>query len=141
MGGNVIAGGSGEQQSANIIADLKKWECDGQVRAQCCDTTSSNTGHLAGACVKLEQQLGRKLLLFACRHHALEMIPKHLFNNLVEKSSSPDLGTICARFEKDWSKIDPSNFSIGTEDDEVRHILTPDAITEILKFAYDRLQV
>ncbi|KAE8739296.1 hypothetical protein FOCC_FOCC015204 [Frankliniella occidentalis] len=62
------------------------------VQVACSDTTSSNTGHEIGTVVKLEAALGRKLLYLACRHHALEVIPKHLFDDLVERSSSPDHG-------------------------------------------------
>ena len=38
------------------------------------DTTSSNTGLLSGACVILDQLLGRPLLNLGCRHHVLELV-------------------------------------------------------------------
>ena len=40
----------------------------------CFDTTSSNTGHRAGACILLEQKLERDLLYLACWHHIMELI-------------------------------------------------------------------
>jgi len=38
------------------------------------DTTSSNTGLLSGACVILDQLIGRPLLNLGCRHHVLELV-------------------------------------------------------------------
>ncbi|KAK3910088.1 Protein CROWDED NUCLEI 1 [Frankliniella fusca] len=140
LGGNKIQSGTGAAQSAQILANLTDWGCTDRVRAICTDTTSSNTGHNIGAVVKLEALLGRKLLYLACRHHALEVIPKHLFQELVQESKSPDLGALCARFEKEWPQMDDTKFSAGTEDDELHRILTPETVERILQFAMSKLE-
>ncbi|KAE8738023.1 hypothetical protein FOCC_FOCC016504, partial [Frankliniella occidentalis] len=140
LGGNIIHSGTGKAQSNRIFEDLCDWGCAEKVRVMCSDTTSSNTGHNIGAVVELEKVLGRKLLYLACRHHALEVIPKHLFEDMVENSSSPDLGVICSRFEKQWPKIDQTQFSPGTEDHELDRVLTPELIEKVLTFALSKLQ-
>ena len=65
----------------------------------CSEATASNSGLGKGAFIRIEKALGRPLLYFACRHHLLELIPKRLFEKLVEKSSCPDLGTLIKNFE------------------------------------------
>ncbi|KAK3920028.1 Na(+)-translocating NADH-quinone reductase subunit E [Frankliniella fusca] len=141
LGAHIIESSSGECQSKKIVENLDDWKCAEKVSAICTDTTSSNTGHRVGAVVKLEAALGRKLLYLACRHHALEIIPKHFFETLVEKSSSPDLGALCSRFEREWPNMDQSSFLAGTEDDELHRILTPEIVGEILNFSLMKLQL
>ncbi|KAE8740467.1 hypothetical protein FOCC_FOCC014017 [Frankliniella occidentalis] len=48
------------------------------------------------------------------KHHALEIIPKHLFQELMERSSSPDIGKLCKNFGSEWSNIDKSKFTPAT---------------------------
>ncbi|KAK3933104.1 AMP phosphorylase [Frankliniella fusca] len=140
LGGGIIPDGSGLTQSRKILENLNDSGCAEQVRVACSDTTSSNTGHKIGAVVKLEAALGRKLLYLACRHHALEVIPKHLFDDLVERSSSPDLGKVCAEFERKWPNVDATKFSPGTDDEELDRILTPDVVERVQDFALSMLQ-
>ena len=56
---------SGKAQAKAILDALHEWNLD-QVQIMCCDITSSNTKHLHGACVLLEQRHEREPLLFAC---------------------------------------------------------------------------
>ena len=51
----------------NLSHDLLvSWNCSESVRNMVFDTTASNTGHLSGACIKIQQRLGRALLWSAC---------------------------------------------------------------------------
>ena len=38
------------------------------------DTTASNSGSIKGAAKLIEDDLGRKLLWLACRHHTFELM-------------------------------------------------------------------
>ena len=64
-----IGSGTGLNQATAVMAALKEWGISERVAAISFDTTASNTGHLKGACVILQQQLDRELLHLACRHH------------------------------------------------------------------------
>ncbi|KAK3920103.1 Syntaxin-related protein KNOLLE, partial [Frankliniella fusca] len=111
FGARIIKDGSGQAQALEVAEQMKAWGCVDQVWCVCTDTTSSNTGVNKGAVVLLEAQLNRKLLLFlACRHHMLDIIPKHVFEKLIESSSSPDLGTLCKNLKKTWPGMDHKNF-------------------------------
>ena len=54
-----LPSGTGQAQADAVINALKEWGIDDTVRALCFDTTSSNTGRLAGACVLIEQGLAQ----------------------------------------------------------------------------------
>src|SRR6218665_1457210 len=65
------------EHSCCSITLFQDWSVADRVKAMCFDTTSSNTGHQAGACILLEQKLERDLLYLACRqtrHHIMELI-------------------------------------------------------------------
>ena len=47
----------GKAQAKAVLDALHDWNLDDQVQIMCCTTTASNTGHLNGACVLLEQRL------------------------------------------------------------------------------------
>ena len=68
----------------NTIAD---WGISDQVSAMSFDTTASNTGHRAGACVLLEKKLGKSLLRLACRHHIMALVLGSVFEAAFGKSS------------------------------------------------------
>lgn len=56
------------------MTTLLDWKVSDQVVGISFDTTSANTGRLNGACVLIEQKLGKDLLWLACRHHVLEVV-------------------------------------------------------------------
>ncbi|KAK2710044.1 hypothetical protein QYM36_013645 [Artemia franciscana] len=66
----------------------------------CFDTTSSNTGRLAGACILLEQKIGTELFSLACRHNVMELL-------------------IGAVFQQYWMFVDQSRFETGMSSDAV----------------------
>ena len=77
----------------------------------CFDTTAANTGHLSGACICLQQSMGKALLWCACRHHIGEVILSHISNDLeIEVSKSPEI-TLFQRFQKQYENIIGANTS------------------------------
>lgn len=141
LGARVIPNGTGQAQCDEVVYQLGKWDCTECVCALCSDTTSSNTGCKKGAYLLIERALGKPLLYFACRHHLLEVIPKHLFDKLVEASSSPDLGTLCRNFEAAWDEMDKTKFSPATEDPDAAPILSSESVDKALKFCLETVEV
>lgn len=90
---------------------------------------------------KIWLQLGRPLLYFECRHHVLELIPKRLFDKLIEKSSCPDLGTLVKNFQTSWKSMDHANYQPATLDPVAAEILTPDRAQKVIDFALATLKV
>ena len=84
-----LANGSGEAKASAIHTALEDWNITSRIQAMCFDTTNSNTGRLAGACVLLEQKLDRELLSLACRHHILELVISAVFKICLGTTSSP----------------------------------------------------
>lgn len=84
-----LEAGTGIQISTAVYDSLVEWIALDQVQALCFDTTASNTGYLNGACILLEQKIGRDLLYFACRHHIFELVLKAVFECKMTASSGP----------------------------------------------------
>lgn len=95
---------------ATAIFDLvKDWGIDELIKYECFDTTSSNTGIRAGACVRLEQKLDRHLLQLACRHHIHEIVFGsywHYMSWYINWSS----GKHFKRFQAYWHFIEQSKY-------------------------------
>lgn len=69
------------------------------------DTTSSNTGHVSAACIKIQERLKRALLWSGCRHHIGEVILTHVFKDLqIEVSKSPEI-MFFSRFRKNFDLL------------------------------------
>lgn len=75
-----IINGSGIAMATAVYELLVEWNALEDLTTMCFDTTSTNTGHLNGACVLLEQMLGRSLLALACRHHILRLCLQRFSN-------------------------------------------------------------
>jgi hypothetical protein len=101
--------GTGNAQATATSQLLTLWEVADDTVGMCFDTTASNTGAQKGACVLLEQQLGKQLLNFACRHHVHELIVSGVFSTLFGPSKSPNI-PIFERFQTFWPNIDQHNF-------------------------------
>src|SRR6218665_3523513 len=78
---------TGESRAAAVFGAIQ--DCRGvadSIRAiMCFDTTSSNSGQIAGAYVLLEQKLEKELLSLTCRHHNWCSVPSmygshHIFS-------------------------------------------------------------
>lgn len=117
-----VEAGTGEEQANAVIDALNDWDLTDKIQAISFDTTASNTGRLKGACVLLEQKIGRDLLYLACRHHIMEIILKAVFDLKMG-------GTTCTgppifkRFQDQWEKIHKEKFLPGTKDTKLRKIL------------------
>ena len=107
----------GISSAGQIIADsvlslVKEWKCEDDIVSMCFDTTAANTGHLSGACICLQQSIGKALLWCACRHqsHWGGDFESH-FNDLeIEVSKSPEI-TLFQRFQKQYENIIGANTS------------------------------
>lgn len=104
----------------------------------CFDTTSSNTGGKSGACVLLQNLLGRNLMKFACRHHIYELILRCVFELKLTSSSAPEV-QIFERFAKAWPDIDKTRFASGLDDEGIRSSLPDDICNDIKAYCRDQL--
>lgn len=96
---------TGEVVSELTMNLLESWKCKEAIVNMVFDTTASNTGHLSGACVQIQNSINRSLLWSACRHHIGEVILSHVFNDLkIEVSKSPDI-LLFQRFRKNFDMI------------------------------------
>ena len=65
--------GTGEDQARAVVEALEEWGLTDRIVGLSFDTTSSNIGRHSGACVQIEQKMGRDMLHFACRHHVFDV--------------------------------------------------------------------
>ena len=99
--------GTGEAQANACLDQVMSWGVNENIVALVFDTTSSNSGRVKGATVRLQKALGRPLLFLACRHHVSELIVKACWYSLFEADLSPD----CKFFSDirgEWSSFDTS---------------------------------
>jgi len=107
-----------------------------RVKCQCFDTTSSNTGHMNGACVLLEQKLGHQMLHFACRHHVHEIVLEAVTVTCLGPSTGPDIA-LFKRFQGQWQFIDQEKFEILTVDENEQEFVSVD---DTILFAKEQLK-
>ncbi|XP_076674663.1 uncharacterized protein LOC143372399 [Andrena cerasifolii] len=137
LGFSTIVESTGKEQALAIFEMLEDLQLTDTVQAICCDTTSTNMGRLKGACVILEQMVGRDLLYFPCRHHIYELVLRSVFEVKISKSSAPEI-PLFKKFQKAWPKIKQSNFRLGVEDDYVNGKLQD--IELKLNFCFNTIQ-
>jgi len=104
-----MPGGTGEHQSSAVIQALEEWNLQDRVIGMCFDTTSSNIGRHVGACIEIEQKLGRDLQNFAGRHHIMELLARAAFKVCLSVTSGPEV-LLFKRFKQQWSFIDHSSY-------------------------------
>ena len=130
-----LVSGTGEMVATVVFNTITGWGISDQVSVMSFDTTASNIGHCAGACLLLEKKLGKSLLHLACRHHIMELVPGNAFG----KSSSPNV-ILFKRFQKKWAFIDQSCYQLGPTDEHLKkHILL--VLADILSFANAEFRV
>ena len=80
------------------------------------DTTSSNSGSIKGAAKLLEEELAKKLLYLACRHHIYELQIGAVWQKLFDEVKGPD-NKFFKDFKSQWPAIDKSSYFILELDD------------------------
>lgn len=134
-----IPAGTGHAVAHAVYGAIQEWELEYLVRAMCFDTTSSNTGRLSGACVILEQKLGRPLLHLGCRHHVLELILAAAFGACMGPSKAPEI-LLFKRFQGQWTSFDKKGYIDASSDEYVSSQLA-DTKDEIIVFCEQQLHI
>ena len=86
-----LQNGTGEAEATAVFNLIQEWDLADRINFMSFDTTASNTGVYSGACVLLEQKLGKNLVSLACRHHIMELIVAKVFDTLMGPSSGPNI--------------------------------------------------
>ena len=134
-----LSGGTGENQATAVIEALEEWGITDKVIGMCFDTTASNTGIKSGACLRIEQKLGRDLFYFACRHHILELILSAAFTSeMGSTTSGPDV-LLFKQFKARWETIDKTAYQVAPDDEHLRQHLPKDLIQQVTSFATSQL--
>ena len=71
-----------------------------------------------GACILLEQKMGKDLLWFACRHHILEIVLEAVVLHALGPSKGPDI-LIFKRFQSQWQFVDRSSCQTAASDADI----------------------
>ncbi|KAE9523392.1 hypothetical protein AGLY_015944 [Aphis glycines] len=134
-----LSRGTGNEICSAVYDELENWGLLEKIQGFVFDTTASNSGRLSGACVLLEQKLGRNVLFLACRHHIFEIILQAVFIEAkFAPSSGPDI-PLFKRFIDNWKNINKNEYSVWTDDSMTFDILN-NVRDEVLDFAEKRLQ-
>lgn len=80
LGIPVAVDGTGAQVAATVFQQVVRLGLQEKIVGLSFNTTASNSGMLAGACIRLQETLGRLLLWLACRHHIYEVVLKYVFD-------------------------------------------------------------
>lgn len=134
-----IESGTGRNIAQAVYDVLIEWGISERVVACSFDTTSSNTGPFSGACVLLEELLGRKLIHLGCRHHMYEIVLKNVFEKKYGGTSAPET-PIFNRFADKWHEIKQNQFNSALNDSIVREKISKDECDEIKQFCRKQLK-
>lgn len=133
-----LENGTGELTASAVCETLLAWGVSSQIKCMCFDTTSVNTGLKNGACILLEQKLGKEVLWLACRHHIMEIMLEAVVVQALGGSTGPEI-LLFKRFSKGWPTINQNNFKSATTDvatsDKVKNIAPG-----IISFAKNQLE-
>jgi hypothetical protein len=126
-----------------VVQALDDWHLADKVKAMSFDTTTSNSGALAGAAVLIERKMAKNLLHLACRHHIFEVMLGDVFKSLAGPSSGPDI-QVFKRFKNAWPSINHDNDRIvdGKADEETAAFFcsNQELVNEVVEFAKKFLQ-
>lgn len=139
LGAPKIESGTGKNIAQVVFDVLVEWGISERVVACSFDTTSSNTGPNIGACVLLEELLGRKLIYLACRHHMFELVLKNVFEKKYGATSAPET-PIFNRFADKWHEIKRDQFNSALNDSIVRAKISNDECEDINQFCRNQLK-
>ena len=105
-----IPNSTGIVQAEACCSAIREYGLEDQLKGLVFDTTASNTGLLQGACIKIQQMLGKELLWMACRHHVLEVILSDVFKYEYGPSTGPNI-SLFSRFKEQWHSLDHDHWS------------------------------
>lgn len=105
---------TGEAQAAACLELLESWKIRDEVVGLVFDTTASNTGLHKGACVRIEEGLGRELAMLACRHHVLEIVLSDVFRVVFGDTGGPEVA-LFKRFQKEWPTINQQEYTVAED--------------------------
>ena len=97
--GAKIENGTGICMAEAVFGSLQKASLQDCIRGFSFDTTASNTGLKSGACIKLQERLGRNILWLACRHHIHEVVLSDVFQILLRSIWRTEYSTVCSLSE------------------------------------------
>ena len=109
LGIPVISDGKGITQASESMKLINEWNIANNIFSLVFDTTSSNSGWMNGACVNIENILGKKIFYFACRHHIFEIILHAICVDVLGPTVGPD-NLIFKHFSKSWNSLDKSQY-------------------------------
>lgn len=134
-----LLNGTGRVIANAVLDTLNEWRLTDRIQGMSFDTTASNTGNVKGACLFLEESLGRELTYFACRHHIYEIVLRQAFESKFGKTKSPDV-PLFEKFKKNWNKIDATKFKSGIADEKVAEKIGVDVRQRIIEYCLHQLQ-
>ena len=139
LGVPVARDGTGSEVARVVFEEVQRLGIRNKIVGLSFDTTASNSGMLSGACVKLEGLIGRPLLWFACRHHILEIVLRHVFEKCCGYSSSPEIGPF-KRFQQHWPSLDLASFSTMLNAEEPLDEFSESLRTDMVAYLADVIQ-
>ena len=123
--------GSGREMASVVHSAITSLEIADKIVGLSFDTTASNTGMLKGACMRLEEALGKNLLWLTFRHHVHELLLKEVFHACLGVSSGPDI-LLFKTFKDAWAFLnqgrletvddDPAAVDLFLEDETLRRL-------------------
>lgn len=90
------------------------------------------------ACQLLEQEIGRTLLPFACRHHIFEIIVGKIVTTFLGPTNGPTF-PIFNRFKKAWKTIDKTKYIPGMNDQKIKNALA-DVQDDLIIFCQNEMK-
>ena len=111
LSAKIIADGTGQSQADEVVSTLTEWNLTDNVVGMCFDTTSSNTGWLSGAAVRIENQLQKPLLWLPCRKHIAELILKAAWESVFGRDMSPYFAEFKHFQDVWWKHLDKTKTS------------------------------
>jgi len=100
-----LSSGIGSEICSAVYDELENWGLLEKIQGFVFDTIASNAGRLNGACVLLEQKIGKNVLFLTYRHHIFEIILQAVFIEAkFAPSSGPDI-PLFKRFVNNWKNI------------------------------------
>lgn len=112
LGPYILSDHGAEKICMELINIIEEHNLNNRIAGIVCDTENTNTGHISGVCVRLENYLERDLLYFMCRHHIYDLILKHVSEFLFGRSTAPtfDFGC-CTILKRAWENLNLQVFA------------------------------